>query len=145
MISINKVDYNTIDKVSEFLESVPSIKNVEPEIVKNAIYAVDDSKILGVVSYEKFNSLGLVRYFVFKKTMEIKIVLDLFANLTKRAFDDKVIKLFSVVNNNDVEVLFKELGFNLLNKDTLYIDEVQFQVEDNTNTRIMEFVVYENC
>lgn len=145
MICINKVDLSTIDLVSDFLESVPSIKNVEPEIVKNAIFASEDSKILGVVSYEKFNSQGLVRYFVFKKNLDLNVVLELFENLTKRASDDNMLKLFSVVNNNDVESLFKELGFNILDKDLLYIDEMQFQSEDNTNHKIMEYNVLLNC
>lgn len=145
MISINKVDLNSIDLVSDFLESVPSIKNIEVDIVKNAIYATEDSKILGVVSYEKFNYHGLVRYFVFKKTLDLNVVIDLFDTLTKRAIDDNLIKLYSVVNNNDVENLFKELGFALLDKDLLYIDECQFQTENNINPKIMEYNVLLNC
>ena len=145
MVSINKVDINNLELVQTFLESIPSIKSVEKDIVKNAICASENEKILGVVSYEKFNYYGLVRYFVFKRTLEIKIIEELFKTLTSKAREDNLIKLISVVNNKDVFSLFEGLGFSLIDEDILYIDEKQFLSDDNKNPQIMEYNIVINC
>lgn len=63
---INEYDYNL---VKDFLLSVKTIKDIDEDVLKNAMIVVDNNDILGAVSYEKFGISGLIRYFVFKRNL----------------------------------------------------------------------------
>ena len=53
---INEYDYNL---VKDFLLSVKTIKDIDEDVLKNAMIVVDNNDILGAVSYEKFGISGL--------------------------------------------------------------------------------------
>ena len=57
---------NTNSKIAyDFLSGVPSIEKIDEHILSNAVLAFDNNKIIGCISFEEYDSIGLIRYFVF--------------------------------------------------------------------------------
>lgn len=123
MIDLKKVDDSTLDMARSFLEAVPSIASIDDDILKNAIIATDNDKMIGCLSYEEFDTKGLIRYFVFKKMLDDSIIDRLFMKLEETATDAGIKELVSIVADSQIEVLFTSLGFKELDKTNLYLDE----------------------
>lgn len=138
MYEISKVDNESIELVRKFLMSVPSINDLDDSILKNAIYIEDNKDIVGAISYEKYDEKGVIRYFVFKRVLEENVIEDLFKKLKAEARDDKILKLYCVVNNDMIEELFRNLGFNKIENQWMFIDEKPFQGMNVDNARVME-------
>lgn len=138
---INEYDYNL---VKDFLLSVKTIKDIDEDVLKNAMIVVDNNDILGAVSYEKFGISGLIRYFVFKRNLTNDTVVSLFKMLEETAYDDYIKDIYCVVNNGPIEELFNELGFLKEKYKMLFIDESDFDLEGNSNAFIMKRQIREN-
>lgn len=138
---INEYDYNL---VKDFLLSVKTIKDIDEDVLKNAMIVVDNNDILGAVSYEKFGISGLIRYFVFKRNLTNDTVVSLFKMLEETAYDDYIKDIYCVVNNGPIEELFNELGFLKEKYKMLFIDESDFDLEGNSHAFIMKRQIMEN-
>ena len=138
---INEYDYNL---VKDFLLSVKTIKDIDEDVLKNAMIVVDNNDILGAVSYEKFGISGLIRYFVFKRNLTNDTVVSLFKMLEETAYDDYIKDIYCVVNNGPIEELFNELGFLKEKYKMLFIDESDFDLEGNSHAFIMKRQISEN-
>lgn len=138
---INEYDYNL---VKDFLLSVKTIKDIDEDVLKNAMIVVDNNDILGAVSYEKFGISGLIRYFVFKRNLTNDTVVSLFKMLEETAYDDYIKDIYCVVNNGPIEELFNELGFLKEKYKMLFIDESDFDLEGNSYAFIMKRQIREN-
>lgn len=138
---INEYDYNL---VKDFLLSVKTIKDIDEDVLKNAMIVVDNNDILGAVSYEKFGISGLIRYFVFKRNLTNDTVVSLFKMLEETAYDDYIKDIYCVVNNGAIEELFNELGFLKEKYKMLFIDESDFDLEGNSHAFIMKRQIMEN-
>lgn len=123
MISIKRVDSNNIPKAIEFLKSVPSIEQIDEQILNNACIALNDEKIIGCISFEKYDHRGLIRYFVFKKALPITFLEDLLECLENTAKEDSINSLVCVAESEQIEELFKSLKFEMINKKNIFIDE----------------------
>lgn len=136
-MKIEKINEFNINKLKDFLLSVKTINQIDDNVLKNAIVILQGDDVVGAVSYEKFSSSGLIRYFVFKRTLENDTVISLFNKLESAAQEDDINILYCVVNNDMVEELFKQLGFEQSNIKKLYIDEDLFNMVNNDNVYIM--------
>ncbi len=137
MFKIEKIDVNSMEKAKKFLLSVPSIKEVDENILKKATLVYDDDSIVGAISYEIYNSVGLIRYFVFKKILNDTFINELFYNMENNAREDNLDKMFCVVNDKTIENLFSSLGFEIIEKENLYIDEDLFSTLEYKNSNVM--------
>lgn len=135
---INEFDFNN---VREFLLSVKTIKDIDEDVLKNAIIVLENNDILGAVSYEKFGIEALIRYFVFKRNLTNDTVIDLFKTLEDNASKDEVKSIYCVVNNGPIEELFEELGFLREKYKLLFIDESDFDLEGNNHAFIMKRII----
>lgn len=139
MLQIVNVDENNYSNAYNFLKTVPSISAVDDSILKNGVIIFDDDKVIGSISFETYDHLGLVRYFVFKKNLSRNILVDLMNKLEETAKSIDIVKLVCVADNSQIEDLFLELGFSKLNK-RIYINE---EVVTDTNFSSSNFL-YKN-
>ncbi len=137
MFKIEKISQETFDKAKKFLLTVPSISEVDDEILSKAILVLDNSNLVGCVSYEIFTDIGLIRYFVFKKVLSESLIKELFLELEKSASLDGINKIFCVVNNDNIENLFSSLDFKFVNRDIVFIDEQSFTDLEFGDSNIM--------
>ena len=122
MFQILNIDENNFESAYNFLKSVPSISGVDDTILKNGIVVLDDEKVIGSVSFERFDRIGLVRYFVFKKNLSNEVLKSMMDALEDNARKQNILQLICVADNFQIEDLFKELDFLNLRKN-IFINE----------------------
>lgn len=121
IISVNNDNYNI---VLNFLVSIASIKDIDEEVVKKASIIKNNDDIIGVLSYEKFGYVALIRYFVFKKVVSEEIINDLLDEIIKKAKREDIKILVTLVVKQEIIDVFKNLGFKVIEKQSMFLDEV---------------------
>lgn len=134
-MQILSVDKDNLDKVYSFLKSLNIIKDLNEEVVLNGEYVFLD-EIIGFLSFEKFNKIGLIRYFVFKKVVDQELIKDLFNKICIKAKAKNIDTLITLVVKEEAINVFKDLGFNITNKEDVFIDEINIE-----NTRFKDALV----
>lgn len=122
MFQILNIDENNYAEAYSFLKSVPSISSIEDSILKNGVVVVDKEKVIGSISFEIFDRIGLIRYFVFKRSLPNSVLLELINLLQENAQRMGLTKFVCVADNPQIEELFIELGFVELKKN-IFINE----------------------
>ncbi len=122
MIQIECINDSNSKDAYSFLNSVPSIKSIDNEILKNAVIVYDDYKVIGSISFEEYDSVGLIRYFVFKKNLSNCILVELLEELISNAKKRELKMLVCVADNSEIKSLFEELGFSDL-KRKIFVNE----------------------
>ena len=123
MINIEKIDDTYFNKTIEFLKSVPSIESVDDKILKNACVAIEDDRIVGCISYEEFGDKGLIRYFVFKKVLDMSYLNGLLNKLKDYAITKQINEFVCVAESEQIKELFINLDFSEINNKRIYIEE----------------------
>ena len=131
MINIEKIDDTFFTKTIEFLKSVPSIESVDDKILKNACIAVEEEKIVGCISYEEFGAKGLIRYFVFKKVLDMSYLDSLINKLKENAIKNDIIEFVCVAESDQIKDLFRNLEFKeIVNDECITTMKSQENKED---------------
>ena len=123
MINIEKIDDTFFTKTIDFLRSVPSIESVDDKILKNACIALEEDKIVGCISYEEFGNKGLIRYFVFKKVLDMSYLNRLIDKLKENAINNKIDEFVCVAESDQIKELFRNLEFNEITNKQIFIEE----------------------
>lgn len=127
MISIERINDRIYDKTKEFLSSVPSIENIDEIILKNACVVNQGDSLVGCISYEEFGYVGLIRYFVFKKALDIKNLNNLVRELELNALDNNLKEFICIAENDQIKDLFTSLDFKVFDSSNIYIDEERIE------------------
>ena len=90
MYEIRKALEENYDNMRSFLSEVPSINQIDDEILKNAIILFLDDKIYGMISYESFFNYALIRYFVFKRGVDEMIIKELFDSMEEMILENDI-------------------------------------------------------
>ena len=127
MISIERINDRIYDKTKEFLSSVPSIENIDEIILMNACVVNQGDSLVGCISYEEFGYVGLIRYFVFKKALDIKNLNNLVRELELNALDNNLKEFICIAENDQIKDLFTSLDFKVFDSSNIYIDEERIE------------------
>ena len=122
-MEIVKVNKENEKRLLELIENLTLIKDVDIDIVRNASFVLDENEIIGVLSFEAFSNIGLIRYFIFKRAVEEKVVFDLLDSVIETAKESGIVFLTTIVTKENIAYLFKELGFSEFDSSNVYIDE----------------------
>ena len=134
---IKRATENDYDMIEAFLLEVPAIDEVEEHILKNASILFLDNSLYGIISYEAFNNYALIRYFVFKRNVDELVIKELFCAVEETVRLNNIEFIFSLVNQVDIYDLFTSLGFKEVNKEDVYIEEVNFEKSKFKDTKLM--------
>ena len=137
MYEIKKAREENYDLIKSFLFEVPEIDSVDEEVLKNASVLYLENKIFGIISYELFFNYALIRYFVFKRSVDDMIVKELFDSVVESVSNDEIDYIFSLVNQSDIYDLFTSLDFKEVNKDDIFIEEQNYQNSKFKDTKLM--------
>ncbi len=127
MIQIEEVTASSKTMAEDFLKSIPSIENVDEEILNNAVLALDDDKIVGCISFEKFSEKGLIRYFVFKKVLSTDYLEQLLSRLEEKAKKNGIEMLVCIAECSQIEELFQSLSFQKLENKKIFLNEEKIE------------------
>ena len=65
MASVKRYTSEDYDLVCEFVKRASGIETVNEEIIAHSVLIKNDEEVTGMVSYEKFDGLGIIRYFIY--------------------------------------------------------------------------------
>ena len=137
MYEIKKAREENYDIIKSFLFDVPAIETVDDEVLKNASVLYLENKIHGIISYELFFNYALIRYFVFKRSVDEMVVKELFDSVVESVNEKRIDYIFSLVNQSDIYDLFTLLDFTEVNKDDIFIEEQNYQNSKFKDTKLM--------
>lgn len=135
---VEKINSDNNTMVINLLKNVSGLK-IEEHILNNCLVLLNDKyDICGCISYEEFDKLALIRYFVFKRNIEYTDLLLLYQSLEQELVKNKINENIAIINSNEVKEVFEYLGFTKIDKDRVYLEETVFS---KTNYRGNEVYV----
>jgi len=141
-VDIISVNEENKSDVLEFLKEISLINDVNEEVVMNGEFVLDN-EIIGLLSFEEFNTLGLIRYFIFKKAVNENIVMRLFTNIISKARDKNVKSLITLVIKKEAIDVFKSLGFYEIEKEDVYIEETNIMDTKFKDAYVLKYDINE--
>lgn len=137
-MNISIIRSEEISILKDFLKGIPSIKYVNDNIIKNSVVIWNDSNIIGNISIELYDKVGLIRYFVFRKSIKDSFLHEMINILVLKAKELNINKLICIADNIDVENLFLGLNF-IKTENKVFFDE---DIYTNIGFKDSSFLVY---
>ncbi len=137
-MNISIIRSEEISILKDFLKGIPSIKDVNDNIIKNSVVIWNDSNIIGNISIELYDKVGLIRYFVFRKSIKDSFLHEMINILVLKAKELNINKLICIADNIDVENLFLGLNF-IKTENKVFFDE---DIYTNIGFKDSSFLVY---
>lgn len=122
-MQVESINESNIGIVRNFIKRVPTIKEIDEDVLKNIVILKDELGIKGIISYETYIDKGLIRYFIFQKDVSFKNLKELFSVMLENAKKEHIKILLSVVDQKELLNFFNNLGFIPYSVDDIYIDE----------------------
>ena len=122
-MQVDNVSDSNIELIRNFIKRVPTIKEIDEDVLKNIVMLYDNEGIKGIISYETYMDKGLIRYFIFQKDVSFKDLKQLFKTMLENAKKENIKTLLSVVDQKELMNFFNNLGFVPYSVDDIYIDE----------------------
>ena len=72
------IDY---DLVLEFMKKVTTLETVNPQIIEQSILIKQFDKVSGMVSFEAFDQVGIIRYFIYDQNIVPDLLVNMFFEL----------------------------------------------------------------
>lgn len=120
IVSVNE---NNFEKAKAFVEKAGGNVVIENSILKKASLIINDD-IDGIISYEKFANVGLIRYFIFRRNIKDEDAFSLIENISKKAKEEDINLFLSITKNETIKNILLVLGFYSLNNNDVYLGEV---------------------
>lgn len=133
MIKEYKDEY--LDIIMKTIKCSKGNEMVNEEILKNTLFYENDDDI-AMISFEKFGRNALIRYFIFRKSIEYHIVLELMEALIEKAKENNIINLIAI-SSNEMKNLFLDLKFKEFDKTYFFIGELNILNTRYKNANIM--------
>lgn len=138
-LQIKSVDNLLKDDVKDFLSKIDLVSSIEEEIINNGVALYIDEKINGYVTYESFCEYGLIRYFVFQKTIDIEMIKKLFNELVNKSLSNGIESLVAIGKNDEVIELFLCLGFEKIDFDNFIVNGSTLRGTEFENANVLLF------
>jgi citrate lyase synthetase len=123
IVSVNEENK---ENVLDFLKNFSLLNEINQDVIMNGEFVLDE-EIVGLLSFEEFNDLGLIRYFIFRKAVSEEVVLELFRRIIHKAQKKHLHSLITLVVKKEAIDIFKSLGFYELAKEDVYIEETNIE------------------
>ena len=102
------IDY---DLVLEFMKKVTTLETVNPQIIEQSILIKQFDKVSGMVSFEAFDQVGIIRYFIYDQNIVPDLLVNMFFELYRSAKEKEINQLVAITSHPYARQLFELLGF----------------------------------
>jgi len=118
-------------RVVDFIRRVRTDAELDMEVIERSVLIKDGQDVVGMVSYDLYSDLGVIRYFLYDACIAgADLVLGMFFELYKRAYERGAKQLIAQVPSREVGMLFEMLGFGKVTGDLSdFVDIVREDVE----------------
>ena len=132
---IKEFSEENLDMILKTIKCSNGNELVDEEILKNTLFYENEDDI-AMVSYERFGKNALIRYFIFKKSIEYYIIVELMDELMKKVKENSIECLIAI-SSNEMRDLFLDLKFNEFDKSYFFIGETNILNTKYKNANIM--------
>lgn len=122
ILQIINVNTSHLSQIKKFLNTLSSLTDLDEDILPNGIAIASGEEIKGFITYEKFCEYGLIRYFIFQRTLSNNIVSEMFLSLVGKAKNDDIESFISIGKSDEVISLFNLLDFYEIDSDNFLIN-----------------------
>lgn len=140
-MEIKRANVENYQLIEDFLKRVPSIQDIKKEIIEqSSILINEDNEIVGIIAFEQFGKIGLIRYFIFQKTISNDDIKTLFLDLITYASSLGIKEVISVVQKDELLALFTSFGLTKVNNETIYLNETPFKETEFSQAKVLRFI-----
>lgn len=140
-MEIKRANVENYQLIEDFLKRVPSIQDIKKEIIEqSSILINEDNEIIGIIAFEQFGKIGLIRYFIFQKTINNDDIKTLFLDLINYASSLGIKEVISVVQKDELLALFTSFGLTKVNNETIYLNETPFKETEFSQAKVLRFI-----
>ena len=106
------------DHVLDFMKRVTTLETVNDEIIEQSILIKESDKVTGMVSFESFDQIGMIRYFIYDQHIVPDLLVNMFFELYWCAKEKEINQLVAIASHPYARQLFEVLGFVEIKKTT---------------------------
>ena len=99
------------DHVLDFMKRVTTLETVNDEIIEQSILIKESDKVTGMVSFESFDQIGMIRYFIYDQHIVPDLLVNMFFELYRCAKEKEINQLVAIASHPYARQLFEVLGF----------------------------------
>ncbi len=122
ILQIVNINNELIDKIKTFLENINSILEIDEDLIPDGVAIIDNDEVKGYITYEKFCEYGLIRYFIFQRTLPENLITDMFLELVNKAALNEIESFISIGKSDEVIALFNKLNFYQIDINNFFIN-----------------------
>lgn len=129
---VKRYEATDYDLVLEFMKKVTTLETVNPQIIEQSILIKQFDKVSGMVSFEAFDQVGIIRYFIYDQNIVPDLLVNMFFELYRSAKEKEINQLVAITSHPYARQLFGLLGFvemkkisNLNIPELLKLEDVQ--------------------
>ena len=129
---VKRYEATDYDLVLEFIKKVTTLETVNPQIIEQSILIKQFDKVSGMVSFEAFDQVGIIRYFIYDQNIVSDLLVNMFFELYRSAKEKEINQLVAITSHPYARQLFGLLGFvemkktsNLNIPELLKLEDVQ--------------------
>lgn len=115
---VKRYEATDYDLVLEFMKKVTTLETVNPQIVEQSILIKQFDKVSGMVSFEAFDQIGIIRYFIYDQHIVPDLLVNMFFELYRSAKEKEINQLVAIASHPYARQLFELLGFVEMKKTT---------------------------
>jgi len=135
MLKVERYTQDDEAKVVAFIRKVQPSAKPDRQILLRSVLIKDDIDIVGMVSYEPYHNMGVIRYFLYDaRVAGTDITMGMFFELYKAARTEGVKKIVAQVPCREVGMLFEMLGFSRVTGD---LSEFEHLVKKDTEVMLI--------
>ena len=126
------------EAVINFMNRVTTLEEVNQDLISNSVLIRKGNDIIGMVSFERFNEIGIIRYFIYDHQVSPDLIVNMFFELYTKAKNLGVNQLISIATHQYAIQLFELLGFIEIKRPT-DLAVADFLQADNVRVMSIKF------
>ena len=124
--------------VINFMNRVMTLEAINQDLILNSVLIRKGNEIIGMVSFEQFNEIGIIRYFIYDHQVSPDLIVNMFFELYSKAKNCGVNQLISIATYQYAIQLFELLGFIEIKKPS-DLAVAEFLQADNVRVMSIKF------
>lgn len=126
------------EAVINFMNRVTTLEAINQDLILNSVLIRKGNEITGMVSFEQFNEIGIIRYFIYDHQVSPDLIVNMFFELYSKSKNCGVNQLISIVTHQYAIQLFELLGFIEIKKPS-DLAVTEFLQADNVRVMSIKF------
>lgn len=124
--TVKRFEASELMPVTTFMKQVMPADGIDRSVLENAVLAKNKDSLSGMVSFEKIDDLGVIRYFIYGQQVQPDLLVNMFFELYANAKSRGVSQLVSITTNPHAFQLFELLGFAEVSRpEAFQLDELE--------------------